>query len=104
MHMTPVTMAMNLDILSFYYKYVLPIQKKMAPYMFCLFNVHQQLLPKDSAYLHSNKLNLLIPVNHESAYEQICFVHLKFDPLYPLSPIFGRNKIGNCSLIKCLNT
>ena len=76
----------------------------MAPYIFSLFNVHQQLLQTDSAYLHSNKLNWLKLVNHESAYEQVCFVHLKSDPLYPLSPIYGRNKIGNCSLIKCLNT
>lgn len=53
----------------------------MAPYIFSLFNVHQQLLQTDSAYLHSNKLNWLKLVNHESAYEQVCFVHLKSDPL-----------------------
>lgn len=63
----------NLDTLFFWYKYAFPTKRRWF-LIFLFFNDHQQFIVTDSAYLHSDRLNLHIAVNHEFTCEQVCVV------------------------------
>lgn len=60
MYITPGNLAIHLDTVPFWHRNASQ-SHKMVLGTFCLFDDHQQFMATDSAYWHSNSLNLLTP-------------------------------------------